>query len=111
LLGGDTFIAVVAMEGVRVVGGLAAYELKKFEQARREINLYDLVVVSEPRRCGIATALIDNLNRIGATRGAYVISVQADTGVEDLAAIALYFKLGLREEVMHFDIPVADQGE
>lgn len=26
------------------VGGLAAYELKKFEQARSEIHLYDLAV-------------------------------------------------------------------
>jgi aminoglycoside 3-N-acetyltransferase I len=33
-----------------------------------------------------------------------VIYVQADYG--DDAAVALYEKLGLREEVMHFDIPV-----
>nr|WP_281270154.1 hypothetical protein [Halomonas lactosivorans] len=32
--------------------------------------------------------------------------VQADTGPEDEAAIALYSKLGLRESVLHFDIPV-----
>lgn len=111
LLGGDTFIAVVAMEGERVVGGLTAYELKKFEQPRSEIYLYDLAVAASYRRRGIATALIDALKRIGAERGTYVIFVQADTGVEDAAAIALYSKLGVREEVLHFDIPVADRGE
>ena len=31
LLGGDSFIAVTAMEGDTVIGGIAAYELKKFE--------------------------------------------------------------------------------
>ena len=34
-----------------------------------------------------------------------MIFVQADTGEEDAAAIALYEKLGEREEVLHFDIP------
>jgi len=34
------------------------------------------------------------------------INVQADTGVEDEPAIALYTKLGTREAVLHFDIPV-----
>jgi aminoglycoside 3-N-acetyltransferase I len=72
LLGGDSFIAVAALKEGSVVGGLAAYELK----------------------------------RIAATRGAYVIFVQADTGTEDAPAIALYTKLGTREDVLHFDIAV-----
>ena len=37
LLTKQHFIAVVAMNGSEVVGGLAAYELDKFEQDRREI--------------------------------------------------------------------------
>jgi aminoglycoside 3-N-acetyltransferase I len=35
-----------------------------------------------------------------------VIFVQADTAEEDAVAIALYTKLGVREEVLHFDIAV-----
>lgn len=107
LLGSDTFIALVALSADgAVVGGLAAYELPKFEQVRSEIYLYDLAVLSEFRRQGVATSLITTLRQIAAQRGAYVVFVQADTGVEDEAAIALYSKLGLREEVLHFDIPV-----
>ncbi len=106
LLCGDSFIALVALEGIDVVGGLAAYELKKFEQERSEIYIYDLAVASKYRRAGIATALIEKLKTVAADRGAYVIFVQADTGDEDKPAIALYSKLGLREEVLHFDIPV-----
>lgn len=104
LLAGDSFIAVAALMDDRVVGGLAAYELKKFEQPRSEIYIYDLAVAEDCRRQGIATALIGELQRIAAERGAWVIYVQADYG--DDPAIALYTKLGVREDVMHFDIPV-----
>ena len=40
-----------------------------------------------------------------------MIFVQADTGVEDEPAIALYTKLGVREDVLHFDIAVSDDHE
>lgn len=106
LLGGDSFIALAALKNGYLVGGLAAYELKKFEQERSEIYIYDLAVLAAHRREGIATALIEALKQIAAGRGAYVIFVQADTGVEDEAAIALYTKLGVREDVLHFDIEV-----
>ena len=104
LLSRDSFIALVALKDGAVVGGLAAYELHKFEQARSEIYIYDLAVAEAQRRQGIATALIAELQRIGKQRGAWVIYVQADYG--DDPAIALYSKLGAREDVMHFDIPV-----
>lgn len=105
LLGSETFIALAAVNGDDVVGGLAAYVLPKFEQQRSEIYIYDLAVDEAHRRLGIATALIMELKRIAAQRGAYVIFVQADYG--DDAAIALYTKLGLREDVLHFDIEAA----
>jgi aminoglycoside 3-N-acetyltransferase I len=108
LLGSDTFIALAALEGDEVVGGLAAYELRKFEQERSEVYIYDLAVLEAHRRQGIATALIDQLRTVAAARGAWVIFVQADTGVEDEAAIALYTKLGTREDVLHFDIAIDD---
>ena len=104
LLGSNNFIAVAAVKSGEVVGGLAAYELKKFEQERSEIYIYDLAVAAAHRREGIATALIRELADVAAARGAYVIFVQADTG--DAPAIALYTKLGAREDVLHFDIRV-----
>jgi len=66
-------------------------------------------VASQHRREGIATVLIENLKEIAAKRRAYVIFVQADTAIEDEPAMALYTKLGRREDVVHFDIAV--QGE
>lgn len=104
LLGSEQFIALAALKDGEVVGGIGAYVLQKFEQARSEIYIYDLAVAAAHRRQGIATALILALKQIAARRGAWVIFVQADPG--DAPAIALYTKLGAREEVLHFDIAV-----
>lgn len=102
LLGSNSFIALAAFEGDRVIGGIAAYELRKFEQERSEIYLYDLAVAATHRRLGVATGLIEELKRIARDRGAWVVYVQADLG--DNAAIALYSKHGVREDVLHFDL-------
>lgn len=102
LLVDSNFLALAAMHGETVVGGLAGYVLRKFEQQRSEFYIYDLAVAREHRRLGIAEAMITELQRIAAARGIYVIFVQADHG--DDPAIALYSKLGVREEVLHFDI-------
>ncbi|MEA5606359.1 GNAT family N-acetyltransferase [Nostoc sp. UHCC 0252] len=95
---------ILGIDSTEVVGGLTAYELKKFEQERSEIYIYDLAVAAAHRRQGIATALIQKLKEVAAAYGAYVIFVQADIG--DDPAIKLYTKLGAREDVLHFDIAV-----
>jgi aminoglycoside 3-N-acetyltransferase I len=102
LLGGEHMIALVAMRGDVVIGGLAAYVLKKFERERSEVYIYDLAVAREHRRRGAASALIARLRIIAKARGASGIFVQADLG--DEPAIALYAKMGAREDVLHFDI-------
>jgi aminoglycoside 3-N-acetyltransferase I len=104
LLGKDGVMVLAALKGERVVGGLVAYELQKIEQQRSEIYIYDLAVDAAYRQQGIATALIEALQPIARECGAWVIYVQADYG--DEPAIALYTKLGVREDVMHFDIAV-----
>jgi aminoglycoside 3-N-acetyltransferase I len=97
-------IALVAERGDDVLGGLVAYELPKLERRRSEVYLYDLAVAEAHRRQGIATRLIDALRAIAREQGVWVVYVQADYG--DEPAIALYTKLGAREDVMHFDLPL-----
>jgi aminoglycoside 3-N-acetyltransferase I len=104
LLSQQHIIAIVALAGDVVVGGLVAYELDKFERMRREIYIYDLAVDSAHKRRHIARDLILHLRGIAVQRGAWVIYVQADRG--DDPAIALYGKLGTSEDVLHFDIGV-----
>ena len=102
-LGRDGVIMLVAERDGVVVGGLTAYDLPKLEAARSEIYLYDLAVEEAHRRRGVATALIAELQHIAAETGAWAVFVQAD--YVDPPAIALYTKLGTREEVLHFDLP------
>ena len=104
LLRREDVVALVARDGAAVVGGLVAYVLPKLEQTRSEVYIYDLAVAEHARRRGIARALIDALKPIARAAGAWVIYVQADHG--DDAAIALYDGMGIREEVLHFDIGV-----
>ena len=98
-------IVLVARISGTIVGGLVAYELPKLERARSEVYIYDLAVDDAHRRQGIATALIAEQSKIAAEIGAWVSFVQAD--YDDPPAIALYEKLGTREDVLHFDIPPA----
>jgi aminoglycoside 3-N-acetyltransferase I len=109
LLSDDNFIAVVVQDGPDVIGALAGYVLRKFEQARSEFYIYDLAVAESHRRRGVATAMIEELKSVCAKRGIYVIFVQADYG--DDPAVALYTKMGEREDVMHFDIHPSVRGE
>ena len=102
LLAAEHILVLVALDSGVVLGGLVAYELDKFESRRKEVYLYDLAVDAAHRRRGLATALIEELARIARERGAWTIFVQADHG--DDPAIALYTRLGLREDVLHFDL-------
>jgi aminoglycoside 3-N-acetyltransferase I len=105
LLVQDTFIALACIVDGMVIGGLAAYELTKFEQERSEIYIYDLAVRESHQRKGVATALVRKLQDIVRVRGAYVIFVQADK--PDDGAIAFYRSLtDHQEDVFHFDIRV-----
>ncbi|KPP83267.1 MAG: gentamicin 3'-N-acetyltransferase [Oceanicaulis sp. HLUCCA04] len=102
LLADPRFIALAALNGETIVGALAAYVLVKFEQERSEIYIYDLAVDEAHRRQGIGQALVNETRHIAHDVGAWVVYVQADH--VDPPAIALYTKLGTREDVLHFDM-------
>jgi aminoglycoside 3-N-acetyltransferase I len=102
LLSNPSFFAAIAETSGDIVGAIVAYELVKFEQERSEVYIYDLAVGEAHRRQGIATALIGAVQRYASERGASVVFVQADYA--DPPAVALYDKLGTREEVLHFDL-------
>ena len=104
LLSNAGFVLLAASVDGEIVGALSAYELKKYERERSEFYIYDLAVAEPFRRRGVATALIEALKPIAAAAGGWVIFVQADR--VDEPAVALYRKLGVEEEPLHFDIPL-----
>ncbi len=103
LLSDDDFIVLTAAYQGQISGGLCGYELRKFEQKRKEIYIYDLAVARKSRRRGVATALIDRLRVLAAQLGAWVIFVQAD--IHNDAARALYRNMAPEETSCHYDIP------
>lgn len=102
LLAKSHFIAIAALDGETVAGGLVAYVLEKYEQERSEVYIYDIAVDEKFRRQGVARQLIMELKTVAEQVGAWVIFVQADR--EDTPAIKLYDSLGTSEEPFHFDI-------
>lgn len=69
-------------------------------------NYYDYTLCI--RACLSRNGLIETVKTVAFRREAYVVFVQADYG--DAPAIALYTKLGTREDVLHFDIAVTPRG-
>jgi aminoglycoside 3-N-acetyltransferase I len=105
LLADPGFVMLIAERDGDPAGAIAGYELRKYEAERSEYYIYDLAVREEHRRQGVATALMEAVGEIAAERGAWVVMIQADP--VDAPAVALYDKLGTREEVLHFDISPA----
>ena len=104
LISDPRFVLLLARMDGEAVGALSAYELVKYERERSEFYIYDLAVAEPFRRRGVATALIEALKPIARAAGGWVIFVQADR-IDD-PAVALYRRLGIEEEPLHFDIPL-----
>jgi aminoglycoside 3-N-acetyltransferase I len=59
-------------------------------------RIHDLAISAAHRRQEIATTLLEELMTSASGRGASVVLVQADAGVDDGPAVALLTKLGVR---------------
>lgn len=100
-------IVVVATNDDTVIGGLVAYYLKKFEQNRGEVYLYDLAVSYAHQHQGVGTALVQKLKIIARDMGAYIVFVQADQGDD---AVHFYKSLQPIEDIktINFDFDVKE---
>jgi len=102
LLSDDDFILLTASYQGQISGGLCAYILRKFEQRRKEIYIYDLAVAQKSRRKGVATALMDRVRVLASQMGVWIIIVQ--TEFDNDAARALYGNMGPEETSCHYGI-------
>ena len=101
LLDGNSFIAITAIAGNEVLGGLTAYELPMVYSDDSEIFLYDLAVKAEYQRMGIGKSLIQSLKEYCFRNGIQEFFVMAHK--EDEHAIEFYRSTGGKsEKVVNF---------
>lgn len=87
-----------------LVGGLTAYELRKYYSEESEFFIYDIAVEPEYQRNGLGKRLLSALKRHSKIKGIKEIFVAAHE--EDLQAVDFYHKAhGEAEKVIHFNFP------
>jgi aminoglycoside 3-N-acetyltransferase I len=102
LLENPAFIAMVAMDGKEIVGGLTAYLLPMYYRHSAEAYIYDIAVADAHQRKGLGRALIESLKEYCRQNGISTIFVEAHE--EDTHAVAFYKSLGGQmEKVAHFN--------
>lgn len=92
LLARDSFWALAAFDGDRIVGGLTAHTLPLTTSASSEIFIYDLAVVPSQQRRGVGRTLVTTLRRLAAAEGIDVAFVPADN--DDTHALDFYRAIG-----------------
>ncbi len=96
------FVVLVAFYNQEVIGGLTAYEIKKYYKENTELFIYDIAVKPEFQRKGIGKALLSKLKELSSERGIQEIFVAADE--EDAKALLFYEGTGgEQEKVVHFN--------
>lgn len=104
----DFIVFVAKIEGI-VVGGLTAYELRKYYSEISEIFIYDIAVQPRFQRKGLGKRLLSALKDHGGTTNVNDIFVAADQ--DDQQAVDFYHTTGGKaEKVLHFNYLAGDQG-
>ncbi|WP_051639824.1 GNAT family N-acetyltransferase [Cellulomonas sp. URHE0023] len=95
LLCSDSFWAVAAFSGDRVVGGITAHTIPMTRSPSAELFVYDLAVHGDFRRQGIGRQLVVTLRAQAAETGITEVFVPADE--DDDEALAFYRSLAGQE--------------
>ncbi len=92
MLSRNDFHVLVARSGESILGGLTAYELKKYKNETTEMFLYEIGVEEVHRRKGVAAKLIDGLKQICRQKG--ISEIFVITEMDNEPAKKLYEKSG-----------------
>ena len=98
LLTNKNFLAFVAFKDDKIVGGITAYELQKYDSESSEIFVYDIAIDPEFHRLGLGKQLVSALTDYGKENGVQVIFVGAHE--EDQHALDFYQATGGKGEKM-----------
>lgn len=98
LLRGDNLLVVVAKAGNEVIGGLTAYVLPGYEEARPSIYIHDLGVKKSFQGQGVGKSLINHLMDHAKDNGFHDIFVDAEQD-DNEDAIVFYRKTPFDSEI------------
>jgi len=102
LLKNHHFIALAALDGKEVIGGLTAYILPQYYSANPEMYIYDMAVKSNMQRKGMGKELVKVLKKYCQQNKIKVMFVEAHA--KDKHAVNFYRSTGgKQEEVVHFN--------
>ena len=105
LLNKADFYAIVAIKEDKVIGGLTAYELKRYYTDKSELYIYDIAVKKELHNQGIGKKLINHLKDYSMKNGIEEIFVEAHS--DDEQAVKFYEStFGKSEKVDHFSFEI-----
>ena len=92
LLAREDFLAIAALAGDRVAGGLTAYVIPLTRSQASEVFIYDVAVRSEDRRKGVGRELVTALRDVVGAKGCDDVFVLAENA--DVDALNFYRSLG-----------------
>lgn len=102
LLSKENFIAVVAIIGGKVIGGLTVYVLDQYYSEKPLAYIYDMAILTEYQRQGIGKMLIAFTNDYCKQNGFAEAYVQADKPDEYAIDFYRLTNPSLEAEVVHF---------
>jgi aminoglycoside 3-N-acetyltransferase I len=88
----DDFHIVVALQNETLIGGLTGYELEMYKEEINEMFLYEIAVMPDYRKNGVAKALIECLKKLCVTKG--IKEMYVGTSVNNTVAMKLYKSTG-----------------
>jgi aminoglycoside 3-N-acetyltransferase I len=88
VLQNPNFLVFVAKTDKKIIGGLTAYVLDRYDTEKPSAYIYDLAVVTKFQRLGIGKLLIATLNDFCQTNGFSEVFVQAEA--DDIQAVNFY---------------------
>jgi len=97
LLYNDKLLVFIAKTDNKVVGGLTAHVLDRYDSEKPSAYIYDIAVISSLQRKGIGKLLLASLNKYCRKFGFHEIFVQAET--DDIQAVNFYKSTPISSEL------------